>query len=72
MNELSIGRDPDGDVNFEIYLNKANLVSVSVHKDGALNWAGGVDAAFVHGNLPPSELGRLLFKLINKGAVSES
>lgn len=72
MSELSIGRDPDGDVNFEIYLDKGNLVSVSIHKDGTLNWAGGSNAVFVHGNVPPSDLGRLLFALIDRSAVSET
>lgn len=72
MNEVSIGRDPDGDVNFEIYLDSDNQVSVSIHRDGTLNWAGRTNRLTSHGNVPPSDLGRLLFALIDKGAVSET
>lgn len=68
MSELSIGRDPDGDVNFEIYLDSDNQVSVSIHRDGTLNWAGRTDKLTVHGHETPSALGRLLFALIDKGA----
>lgn len=70
MSELSICREDDGDMSFEVYLSTGNLVSVSVHEDGTLNWAGGFDNKFSHGNMPPSPLGLLLFQLIERAADS--
>jgi len=64
--ELSVGRDPDGDVNFEIYIDSHNLVSVSVASDGAMNWAGILGGKTSHGNGANNYgLGQLIFGLLD-------
>jgi hypothetical protein len=47
------------------------MVSISISPDGAFNWAGSINGVSQHAYDPPSDLGRLLFKLIDKGATHD-
>lgn len=63
--ELSIGRDPDGEVNLEIYIDAENQVSLSISRAGRISWAAQAGGGSLHGTTE-SALGNVMFHLIDK------
>lgn len=63
--ELSIGRDPDGDVNLEIYIDPENQISLSIGQQGRISWAAQYGDGSISGTTA-SALGSALYFLIDK------
>lgn len=62
--QLEAGRDPDGDVNLEIYVSSGDLLSISCSPKGHMNWAGMFDGKSAHGVVQDA-LGVAIYALLN-------
>jgi len=68
---LEIGRDPDGDISIEIYIDRQHMVSISVSPEGHMNWAGVIDGERDH-NVVKDKLGEFIYRLTNAHIESYS
>ena len=63
--ELSIGRDPDGEVNLEVFIDAKNQVSMSISAGGRISWAAQM-VGYSSSGVMESVLGNILHYLIDQ------
>lgn len=63
--ELSIGRDPDGEVNLALFIEHDNQISLSISKDGRISWCAQLPNGSVHGMIE-SKMADALYFIIDQ------
>ena len=63
--ELSIGRDADGEVNLEVFIDAENQISLSISAEGRISWAAQMPRGSISGTTV-SDMGSALYYVIDQ------